>query len=211
MILLLFLGGIVMTAVSEGKLFYHITALSNLQSIFEKGLFSRADVDKNHIEKKDIADTEIIARRKELGILEYVPFHFYEKTAFTGSVYDANPDIAFCTITILREYAANNNFMICTAHPLSYKPEAELYSDYEEGIKAIKWEKMDKRDFDDEESKNIGMAECLAPSPVSPYHFHSIYVATDKQKEYVEHLAEKLIGEIPFHVNVNTHFTQEGK
>ena len=64
-------------------------------------------MDKNHIEKKDIADTEIIARRKELGILEYVPFHFYEKTAFTGSVYDANPDIAFCTITILREYAAN--------------------------------------------------------------------------------------------------------
>ena len=88
--------------------YFIILLLYQIYKVFlKKELFSRADVDKNHIEKKDIADTEIIARRKELGILEYVPFHFYEKTAFTGSVYDANPDIAFCTITILREYAAN--------------------------------------------------------------------------------------------------------
>lgn len=39
LLLLLFWEGIVMTAVSEGKLFYHITALSNLQSIFEKRAF----------------------------------------------------------------------------------------------------------------------------------------------------------------------------
>ena len=200
-----------MTPVSEGKLFYHTTALSNLRSILQHGLLSRADVDNENINKKDIADSEIIMKRKELGILEYVPFHFYEKTAFTGSVYDAHREIAFCTITITRDFAMDNDFMICTAHPLSYNPEAELYNNFTDGMKAINWKKMDKRDFDDEVSKNVGMAECLAPSPVSPYNFNSIFVANEKQKEYVENISKELIGTIPFHVNINTSFSQEGK
>ena len=46
---------------------------------------------------------------------------------------------------------------------------------------------------------------------MSPYNFNSIVVANEKQKEYVENISKELIGTIPFHVNINTSFSQEGK
>ena len=72
--------------IQDGKLLYHLTAIKNLKSIFKHGLLSREDADSKKLLEINIADQEIIKKRKELGILQYVPFHFYEKTPFTGKI-----------------------------------------------------------------------------------------------------------------------------
>lgn len=201
-----------MAKVQEGKLLYHVTALENMESILTEGILSRVAVKNKNILQKDIADLEIIQKRESLDILQYVPFHFFEKTPFTGTVFNDHTDTTFCTITIHRDFARRKNFKICTAHPLSRNPEAEVF-DYEEGFAAIDWESLEKRDYHDERSKNVCMAECLAISPVKPKDFHSIYVPTEGIRNKIEELANKILGQYFFHINIDVRkwCTQEGK
>ena len=188
--------------IQDGKLFYHVTALENLPSIFENGLMSRADVLASKLLKADVADEEIIEKRQELGILKYVPFHFFEPTAFTGTVFNAHPDKSFCSITITRTFAQEQGFKICTAHPLSHNPEAQVL-DYNEGISAIDWDKAEERNYYDEESKNSCMAECLATSPVNPEDFFIIFVPNEETKAHVERLAITKLGFYTFDIIIN--------
>ena len=132
--------------IQDGKHFYHITALKNLDGIFRYGLLSRSDAVSNGILQTDIADKEIIRKRKELGISQYVPFHFFEPTPFTGAVFNEHPFDAFCSITITREFAKRNNFKICTAHPLSKNPIAQIMS-FDDGMKNITWDKAEERNY----------------------------------------------------------------
>lgn len=193
--------------IQDGKLLYHVTAVENLENIFNNGLCSRENALSKGILKVDIADPEIIEKRKELNILQYVPFHFFEPTAFTGAVFNDNPEKAFCSITILRTLAKQQNFKICTAHPLSQDPIAEVL-DYEEGFNAINWEKAEERNYSDPVSKNACMAECLAVSPVKTDDFFTIYVANEDTKSYVEHIASKILGNYMFHVDINQSFSK---
>lgn len=199
-----------MAKVKEGKLLYHVTALENMESILTEGILSRVDVNNKRILQKDVADSEIIQKRKSLDILQYVPFHFFEKTPFTGTVFNNHTDTTFCTITIRRDFARRNNFKICTAHPLSKNPEAEVF-DYDEGFAAIDWESLEKRDYHNERSKNVCMAECLAISPVKPKDFNSICVPTEGIKSKIKELATKLLGIYSFHIDVRGWCTQEGE
>lgn len=188
--------------IQDGRLFYHVTAIENLENIFKMGLLSREDALAKGLLKIDIADSAIIEKRKELDILKYVPFHFFEPTAFTGAVYNSNPDKSFCSITILRDFAKQNKFKICTAHPLSLSPVAEIL-EYEEGFKSINWEKAEERNYNDDVSKNACMAECLAYSPVMASDFFNIYVPNETTKNYVEYLATQILGNYKFYVDVN--------
>ena len=196
--------------IQDGKLFYHVTALENLEGIFTHGLLSRPDALKKEILKADVADQEIIEKREALGILDYVPFHFFEKTAFTGAVYKNYKDTTFCVITILRDFAKNNDFKICTAHPLSKNPKPEVLT-YNEGLKSIDWKAMESRDYHDEKSKNVAMVECLAISPVSPMNFNSIFVPSEAIRQEVNDLVMEILENYSFHININPRFTQEGK
>ena len=188
--------------IKDGFLFYHITAINNLPTIFTNGLCSRHYINKTNFQKINIARDDIIQKRKELEILNYVPFHFFEPTAFAGVIFKDNPGITFCTITIKRSLAKDKNFKICTAHPLSLDPIAEILP-YNEGINAINWEKMEERNYNDDVSKNVCMAECLATSPVLPKDFHTIFVPDENTKYKVEQLAKKIIGAYTFNVTVN--------
>ena len=198
------------TKAKEGKLLYHVTALENMESILRNGLLSRTEAKSNGMLLKDVANPEIIQKRESLGILGYVPFHFFEKTAFTGAVFKAHPNTTFCTIAISREFAQGNNFKICTAHPLSENPQAEIL-DYDKGFAAIDWDALEKRDYHNEESKNAGMAECLAISPVLPEDFQSVYVPTDKIKQELKKLADEILGDYYFYIDIKKWCTQEGK
>ncbi|WP_251424850.1 DarT ssDNA thymidine ADP-ribosyltransferase family protein [Veillonella agrestimuris] len=63
--------------IKNNKCIWHLTALSNLESIIQYGLLSRASLEqKNLCSFEDIADPEIIQKRKELGLHDCVPFHF---------------------------------------------------------------------------------------------------------------------------------------
>lgn len=193
--------------IQDGKLLYHITAIENLESIFKYGLLSRLNVNDRNLLKVDIADSEIIEKRKELDILKYVPFHFFEPTAFIGAVFNNNPDKSFCSITILRTLASEKNFKICTAHPLSKNPIPEVL-DYKKGFDSINWNKAETRNYDDSVSKNACMAECLAVSPVSSNDFFTIYVANENTKSYVDYIASEIIGNYQFYIDVNPSFSK---
>ena len=202
----------------EGKLLYHVTALENLENIFYYGLLSRPDAENKGLLKKSVAREDILERRQEMGILQYVPFHFFEKTPFTHTVYASHPNTTFCVIAIYRRFAQRNNFKICTAHPLSENPKAEIL-DYDEGIKQISWESIDV-DWDKikkglirltDRDDNARMAECLATSPVLPQDFQAIYVPSEKVKKQVEKLAETILGSYSFYINVGEWCTQEGQ
>ena len=195
--------------IQDGKHFYHITALKNLDGIFRYGLLSRPDAVSNGILQTDIADKEIIRKRKELGISQYVPFHFFEPTPFTGAVFNEHPFDAFCSITITREFAKRNNFKICTAHPLSKNPIAQIMS-FDDGMKNINWDKAEERNYHDDISKNACMAECLAVSPVLPADFAIIFVSDENALQYVDNLAKKIIGNYLFDIMINTHLSKAG-
>lgn len=188
--------------IKDGKLFYHVTAIENLENIFKHGLLSRDDAIKQNLLNVDIADSKIIEKRKELDILKYVPFHFFEPTAFTGAVFNSYPNKSFCSIAILREFAKNRNYKICTAHPLSLSPKAEVLN-YSEGIARINWEEAEKRDYNSDVSKNACMAECLAFSPVLPEVFFTIFVPNMTSQNYVDSIATKILGDYKFYIDVN--------
>ena len=196
--------------IKEGKLLYHITALDNIQSIFENGLHSRSTMPNPEFLKTDVAREDIIGKRRELGILDYVPFHFFVPTPFAGAVFKAHPDKTFCTIAITRNLAQERGFPICTAHPLSLSPKAEVLP-YDEGFERIDWEAAERRDYKDETSKNACMAECLATSPVQPEDFCLIFVPDIQIQSVVERLAEETLGRYSFDIAINNWLSRRAK
>lgn len=58
----------------DSKLLYNLTALENLDTIFQKGLLSRAALSDEVFE--DVADAEILNSRQAHGLEQFVPFHF---------------------------------------------------------------------------------------------------------------------------------------
>ena len=76
----------------EGKYLYHLTKLSNLDSILQYGLLSRRQILGRRIGFDDVADQKIIDKRTKLGLDEFTPFHFHPYSAFDAAVkhtYDA--------------------------------------------------------------------------------------------------------------------------
>ena len=60
-------------------------------------------------------------------------------------------------------------------------------------MKKIDWDTMGRRNYADEECKNICMAECLATSPVLPDDFYCIFVPDRIVKNEVELLADRVL------------------
>ena len=71
-----------MQNIQQGKLLYHLTRLDNLESIILHGLVPRKVVKAHSVRFSDVADPMIITRRTELGLDEYVPFHFHPYSSF---------------------------------------------------------------------------------------------------------------------------------
>lgn len=161
---------------------YHLTAISNLESILENGLVSRKRIQKKKFNYCNVADLEIIEKRMSSGLENYVPFHWRSKTPFVGDVMKHNKEIEFCYILIRRAVAEANGFMVIPTHPLHGIPEV---LDYVTGFNTINWELMDTRDYSNEECKETSMAECLSPKVVSPKLFASICVKNIDSKNKV--------------------------
>jgi ssDNA thymidine ADP-ribosyltransferase, DarT len=158
------------------KLIYHLTSLHNLQSILDRGLLPRSHLDSF----VDVADPAIIDSRKGLCLELHVPFHFFAKNPFDGRVQRDHPGKRFVLIAIQRHVARAKGWKIIPKHPLA-GGEIELL-DYDDGMKAIEWDVMNKRDYLDQHCKCVCMAECLAPGPVPAENFHAIYVKDDEAR-----------------------------
>jgi len=170
--------------IKKGKLLYHLTRLSHLDSILEHGLISRKLVKDNDVRFFDIADSEIISKRTELGLDEYTPFHFHPYSSFDVAVKSTYEDEDFMYICITRELAKHNKFKILPRHPLNNEDNYQLY-DYEEGFEAIDWDTMHTLGTEDRYTKNVKMAECLTSLIVPAKLFHCIYVKNEETRSVV--------------------------
>lgn len=190
--------------VKEQKLLYHLTKLSNMESIIRDGLVSRESLIKNGVLFEDIADSAIISKRKELGLEKYIPFHFHPYSSFDKAVKSTHPADVFVYVCIKRALAKYKNYKILIKHPLS-KSECNLY-DYAEGFDKIDWEAMRAGALDDY-SKQVKMAECLTDETIPAELFQCVYVPDERAKTYVQQLFYKYgITEQPPYVNIQKWF-----
>lgn len=159
-----------MVDIRTQKLLYHLTCLTNLPSILLHGLMPRGALESF----VDVADQEIIADRHKLGLEHWVPFHFFAKNPFDGRVQRDHPHKRFALITVRRSDAKSLGWKIIPRHPLA--GDNTRLVDYDAGMDEIDWDAMNRRDYSDQYSKCVCMAECIAPSVVSPTLFQSIQV-----------------------------------
>ncbi|CAI1136561.1 DUF4433 domain-containing protein [Serratia quinivorans] len=173
-----------MGSIEHGQLLYHLTSLSNLSSILQLGLLTRAELNPELFE--DVADGGILEKRKKLGLDYQVPFHFFANNPFDGRVQVEHQGKPFIIISVRREIAERENWHIVPRHPLSHE-DIQLF-DYLEGIGQIDWASMERRDYHDSQSKCVCMAECLAPGKVEPALFSTIWCKDEETKQQVDAL-----------------------
>ena len=184
--------------IRDGRLLYHLTKLSNLDSIIENGLVSRKILEDKAVTFADIADNDIMDKRKKFGLDKYIPFHFHPYSSFDKAVINKYNE-EFIYICITRELARNKNFFILPKHPLSIE-EVEIL-DYDEGINSIDWEAMEKSSTESSYIKQVKMAECLTELVVPVECFTQIAVRNEEIKEEVEEKL-KIFGQAKPHVNI---------
>ncbi len=184
-----------MADIKDQKLLYHITDIEHLPSILERGLLPRSAL----TEFNDVADPEIIESRQGLGLQDYVPFHFFGGSPFDGRVQLDHRAKDFVMITVRRTVAKGNGWKIIPRHPLA-RQNIKLM-DYDDGFEAIDWGAMNARDYVDEESRSVCMAECLSSEIVSPSNFFKIYVPGDALEERVQQLINA--SRFSFYVGIN--------
>ncbi|PSA96911.1 DarT ssDNA thymidine ADP-ribosyltransferase family protein [Bacillus halotolerans] len=188
--------------IKTGKLLYHLTRFSNLDSILEYGLVSRKIVKDNDVRFFDVADQEIITKRTELGLDEYIPFHFHPYSSFDVAVKNTYSNEEFIYICISREIAKHNKFKILPRHPLNNEETYQLY-EYDEGFDAIDWDTMHTLGTEDRNTKSVKMAECLTNLIVPPKVFQCIYVKSEETRKIVEEkLKAKGITQNPPYINI---------
>lgn len=173
-------------SIKEGQLLYHLTDISNIQTIIKKGLLSRSSLERRGLFFSDVADQGILDFRSLHNLNCYVPFHFFSKNPFDGRVQKDNTDKEFVYFCIKRSVARSMGFQIIPSHPLNMNP-FRIY-DYDDGFDIIDWDTMERRDYSDYECKEICMAESVYQGDLSIDLFFSINVVSDCSKQYVEQI-----------------------
>jgi hypothetical protein len=184
--------------IRDGRLLYHLTALENLESIFHHGLQPRCELSNDEFE--NVADGEILDSRANHDLDSYVPFHFFSRTPFDYGVQRAYPERSFVLITIRREVARANGWLIVPTHPLA--EEGFQILNYDTGFAAIDWDLMEERDYDVRACKVACMAECLSPTSVNSNLIFCIYVKDARIKAVVDRLVN--LHNVNCHVNINS-------
>ena len=161
-------------SIKDQKLLYHLTSVENLDGIFRDGLKPRAGLSGF----KDVADAEILKKRQALQLDNYVPFHWFAKNPFDGSVQRSRPEAQFVLISVYRSTAKQYGWKVIPRHPLA--GDSVQLLDYEQGFEAIEWNVMSSRDYLDPHCKSICMAECLAPGVVKPDAFFKIFTPSEE-------------------------------
>lgn len=168
----------------DGKLLYHLTRLSNLDSIIEVGLAPRIYLLDNNVSFGDVANPDIISKRTRLGLDRYTPFHFHPYSSFDVAVINEHRHIEFIYICIHRDFAKKNKFVVFPMHPLSVD-ECVLY-DYDKGMELINWDTLMEVGKTNDYARQIKMAECLTDRIIPASEFQSIAVKNEVIRDEVE-------------------------
>ena len=162
----------------DGKLLYHMTPIKNLKGIFKDGkLKPRSELESANF--NDTANHEILDKRKAANLDEYVPFHFFANGPYDGSVRKANPNTSFAYIRVSRE-TIKQECGIIVRHPLTHQ-QIEIKS-WNDGMELIDWKLIEKRDYHDEECKQMCMSEAVHKGALSIDKIQSVVVP----QKYVE-------------------------
>lgn len=172
-------------SIRDQKLIYHITDLENLESILQEGIKPRSEL----TNFSDIADKEILEKRKHLNLENKVPFHFFVNNPFDGGIVKNNPMTQFIILAVYRSHAKSEGWNIIPKHPLAN--ESLRLMGYDEGMNVIDWNAMNERNYNDANSKSVCMAECLAPGTVLASSICSIFVNTKQCESKVTALLHK--------------------
>lgn len=159
-----------MPDIKTQKLLYHLTAIDNVASILQSGLKPRAQLQNF----ADVANPEIILNRAAHELENYVPFHWFARNPFDGRVQYDHPDKTFVLFTVRRALAQVENWTVIPRHPLASAVPDRL--EYAQGVQAIDWDTMNRRDYHESDCKSVCMAECLSPRIVYATDFFKIYV-----------------------------------
>lgn len=169
--------------INNGRYIYHLTDLNNLNSIIKNGLLSRNELNSRNCNFTDVANPDIILKRKDLYFNDYVPFHFYPHSPFDAAVKNSYPEIEFIYICIHRNLARARGFVISPMHPLS--SNGKLYN-YDEGFDMIDWETMNTVGVKNEYFKKVKMSECLYKNKIDISFVHAIGVRNKEIESYVK-------------------------
>ena len=181
------------------KELYHLTDIKNLDSILANNLLPR-----NMIKTfSDVAYADIIDFRSKMGLNDYIPFHFFPQNPFDGIVQRNYPNIDFIYICITRALARHNNFIIFPKHPRSLFPLWNYKYCYDDGIKAINWDILEKRDYKDNDNRHICMAECLTDLTIPANYFSCIVVKNPNSYLTVKKLLKKYNLNTPIKIKQN--------
>ena len=170
--------------IEEGKLIYHLTRIENLTSIMENGILPRNMLRGNHF--FDVADPNIIKKRHNRGLGDYVPFHFHPYSAFDYVIKRDQKMENLVYLCVLRSYARERGFVILPEHPLSGGIGEGCLLPYDEGVVRMDWESMNQSDVADAHAKSVRMAECLKKGPVLFSELYCIYVMDPARLEQIE-------------------------
>ncbi|MFV3416078.1 DarT ssDNA thymidine ADP-ribosyltransferase family protein [Pseudomonas nitroreducens] len=176
--------------IEQQKWIYHLSSMENLESILSHGLISRSKLRSASHTFCDVADPEILEGRAQNGLDQYVPFHFFSNNPFDGRVQSSRRDEEFFYICVTRETAKNSGYSILPTHPLA-KEHPQLF-DYENGFQRIDWQRMNTRDYKDQETKLVCMAECLSPATVPPQDFDTLLFKNTAQEAQAKKIALKI-------------------
>lgn len=185
--------------IEDGRLIYHLTPISSLESIIKHGLMSRASLKSMGIKYVDTADHEILDERERLGLSHFIPFHFHIHTAYDTAVKNNHSDKMFSYICLNRSYAKSNGFLVLPFHPASNE-RPQLF-DYAVGFNRIDWKTMEMTNseaaqahIDSRYHRQVRMAECLSRSIIPATSFQSIKVPDSNAQKYVSGLLDTYLG-----------------
>lgn len=174
-----------MADIASQKLLYHLTPLKNVHGILKVGLKPRSEL----VNFEDVADSEILKKRQVFGLENYVPFHWFSRNPFDGGIQSNHRDDYFVIFSVYRSLAREQGWKVIPRHPLANDSIRLL--DYDQGIGAIDWETMNRRDYHDAYCKSVCMAECLSPRTVPITDIFKIFVPDNIVEKFVSSLMIK--------------------
>ena len=160
--------------------------MDNMPSIIEHGLMPRNMISTDRNGFIDVADPDIINKRNNNNLNNYIPFHFHPYTSFDYAVKLQNPDKEFVYISLKRDFARYSGFKVIPAHPLS--GEGPILYDYDEGFARIDWDAVQQDAGNNDHAKQVKMAECLTDRIIPASLFQNVYVHDERTKNYIETL-----------------------
>ena len=172
------------TPIKNKKYICHLTALTNLESIVNRGLLPRNQLQEGQF--VDTANHDILQGRTQFHLGDFVPFHFDYHTAYDTSVKKTHRDIEFIYLCVNRSNASKMGFLVLPIHPTSTNAVSPL--PYDKGFDAIDWNtmEMNKGKCNDENYRNqVRMAECIHKGTLNISDIDFIICRTDKIKNKI--------------------------